>query len=183
MAQLAARGGKGAALAGVLEERDLPGAWRVEDERTWMTGRAGTATPWSRRAREAGSVTAWRSFHDGDGRWAWVQVVPLASAADARSALAEVGARLLANPRAEARVVRERRVRVEPFTGAGEVWAYEQHTRPVATSGPDGVSLLLAGAVGSHVVVLGLSGTPAWDWDQASALAARQAERLTAATA
>lgn len=53
----------------------------------------------------------------------------------------------------------------------------------MAADGPDGISLLLAGAVGSHIVVLGLSGTPAWDWDQASALAARQAERLTAATA
>jgi hypothetical protein len=182
-AQLASRGGKDDALSVVLDWHDLPGEWRTEDERTWMTGRTGPATPESRRAREAGSVTAWRSFHDGERRWAWVQVVPLASPADARSALAQVGARLLANPRAEVRVVEERQVDVEPFAGADAVWAHEQHTRPVTTSGPDAVSLLLAGSVGSHVIVLGLSGTPAWDWDQASLLAARQAERLGVAAA
>ena len=177
-AQLAARSAKGAAVSRVLAAQDLAGAWRTLDERAWLTGHGGAPTDWGRRAREAGSVTAWRSFHDGADRWAWVQVVPLASADDAMSALVEVGKRFLANPRSEVRVVLERDVPLDPFPGADAVWAHEQHTRPLAKPGPDGISLLLAGAVGRHVVVLALSGTPAWDWNAASALAAHQATRL-----
>jgi hypothetical protein len=177
-ARLAARSAKDTALSQLLTGEDLPGAWRTLDERVWLTGHGGPATEWGRRARDAGSVTAWRSFHDGAGRWAWVQVVPLASTADAASALAEVAQRFLANPRTEVRVVLEQDVPLEPFAGAAAVWAHEQHTRPLAKPGPDGVSLLLAAAAGRHVVVLALSGTPSWDWDAAAALAARQAARL-----
>ncbi|MBY8882288.1 hypothetical protein [Actinacidiphila acidipaludis] len=178
-AQLAARSSKEAAMSRVLTAAELDGAWQTLDQRAWLTGHGGPATDWGRRAREGGSVTAWRSFHDGAGRWVWVQVVPLASAEDAASALAEVGKRSLANPRSEVRVVLEQNVPLEPFPGASAVWAHEQHTRPLAKPGPDGVSLLLAAAVGHHVIVLALSGTPAWDWEAASALAARQAARLT----
>ena len=178
LAQLTSRPGKEDLLSRILTGDDLPGHWKTVDERTWLTGRTGPSTPWSRRARTAGSISAWRSLHDGADRWAWAQVVPLASVSDAGTALAEVGRRILGNPRAEVRIVREQDIRLAPFAGASAVWAHEQHTRPVAKPGTDGVSLL-AGAVGRYVVVLGLSGTPAWDWRSASGLAARQTALLT----
>jgi hypothetical protein len=87
-------------LARLLAAADLPGGpWRVLDQRTWRTGTIGSPTLWGDRARQAGSVTAWRSFRDaGAERWAWIQIAPLASAGDAESALSGVGDRRLATP-------------------------------------------------------------------------------------
>jgi hypothetical protein len=123
-----------------------------------------------------GSVTAWRSFRDATAsRRAWVQVTPLASAEDARDALTGIGERTLNNVNAEVRLVSETDVPIEPFTRASAVWAREQHTE--GRHGP-GVVLMLAGAVSEWVVVMCLSGTPPWDWQAASELAAVQAARL-----
>jgi len=143
------------------------------------TGVTGPSTPWGERARQAGSVTAWRSFRDAGGsRWAWVQVTPLASAEDASEALTGIGERALINLKAEVRLVSESDVPIEPFTRASAVWAREQHTD--SRDGP-GVVLMLAGAVSDWLIVLCLSGSPAWDWRSASELAAVQAARLPVA--
>ncbi|MFB7359005.1 hypothetical protein [Streptomyces gardneri] len=179
LARFAAGTGHKAVLSRLLTDQDLPGRWKTVDERTWLTGRAGVSTPWADRARENGSVTAWRSFHDGRDRWAWIQVVPLASESDAHQALSEAGDRLLSNPRAAVGVVHERDVGAKPFAGATAVWAREQRAEHVATGEFTGLTLLLAGVVRTHLVVFSLSGTPAWDWDEASAIAGRQAALLT----
>jgi len=177
-AQLGRKAGKREVLACLLGAADLPGgAWVVLDERTWRTGVAGPSTPWGERARQAGSMTAWRSFRDETAeRWAWNQVTPLASAEDARGALAEIGKRGVPNLSAKVQLVSERDVDIEPFVGASAVWAREQqsHGRDGA-----GVALMLAGAVDNWLTVLSLSGTPAWDWQSASQLAALQAVRLS----
>jgi hypothetical protein len=104
-----------------------------------------------------------------------VQVTPLASAEDARDALTSVGERTLNNVNAEVRLVSETDVPIEPFTRASAVWAREQHTEGRHVPG---VVLMLAGAVSEWVVVMCLSGTPAWDWQTASQLAVVQAARL-----
>ena len=104
-----------------------------------------------------------------------MQVAPLASAEDAREALTGIGERGLKNLNAKVRLVSETDVPVEPFTGASAVWAREQHTE--GRDGP-GVVLMLAGAVSEWLMVLCVSGTPAWDWQSTSELAAVQAARL-----
>ncbi len=179
-AQLGRKAGQDEVLARLLSASDLPGGpWQVTDERTWRTGKAGPATPWGERARQLGSVTGWRSFAEaasGD-RWAWVQVTPTASAQDAGDALAGADERALANLNARARVVSQSDVRVQPFPGDGPSWTREYHTEGPA--GP-GVVLLLGGAVSNWLVVMCLSGSPAWDWPSASELAALQAARLPA---
>lgn len=177
-AQLGRKTGKGEALTRLLSGTDLPdGPWRVMDQRTWRTGEAGPATAWGERARQAGSITAWRSFsHETAPRWAWIQVVPMASEEDAGAALAGAGERGLANPRSRVRLVSQHDVPVEPFAGASAVWAREQHTE--GRDGP-GVVLMLAGAVSHWLVIAGLSGSPVWDWQSASELAALQAARLS----
>ena len=176
-AQLGRKAGKGEALARLLSGSDLPdGPWRVMDQRTWRTGEARPSTAWGERARRAGSVTAWRSFsHETAPRWAWIQVTPMASQEDAGAALAGVGDRALANLRSGVRLVSQRDVSVEPFAGASAIWAREQRTD--GRDGP-GVVLMLAGAVGRWLVMASLSGSPAWDWQSASELAALQAARL-----
>ena len=67
----------------------LPGSgWRVTRDRTWVTGQLDPDSEKSRRAREAGVVTAWRSFEQvSTGRSAWVEVVPYATAEDAELSL------------------------------------------------------------------------------------------------
>ena len=178
-AQLAPRPGASQALARVITVGDLPGGgWSVLDERTWRTGMSGPATPWGRRAREARSVTAWRSFGCASAkRSCWVQVVPLASEADALSALDGAGDRGLRNLRARVRLVREHDVDIEAFPGAAKVWAHEQHT-----TGPDGngVSMMLAAACGTYMIVVSVAGVPEWTWDELVSVAARQAALLGA---
>ena len=175
-AQLGPKPGSRAHLARLLSGDDLPGGtWRRIDQRTWRTG-VTSSTPWGDRARATGSVTAWRSFRDqAGGRWLWLQVTPLASAEDASTAVDEVGSVLLRNPRATARLVSEKDVDIEPFTGASKVWAHEY-----CTEGRDspGTSLLLAGAVDVFVIAVAASGQPAWDWQSVSDLAALQAGRF-----
>lgn len=177
-AQLGRKAGKDEALGRLLHASDLPdGPWRMLDQRTWRTGVMGPATEWGERARQAGTVTGWRSFgHKTSKRGAWIQVMPLASADDARAALSVVGERGLANLRARVQLVSEHDVSVAPFTGADAVWAREQHT--TSKDGP-GVVLTLGGAVGRSLVIICLSGSPAWDWSSASELAALQAARLS----
>ncbi len=134
-AQLMPKPGARQVLARVVTVDDLPGGgWSVIDERTWRSGVSVPATKWGRRARAAGSVTAWRSFEAVAARqWCWVQVMPLVSEPDALSALEGIGDRLLRNLRAEVTLLREHDVAIEAFPGAGRVWAHEQHT-----IGPDG---------------------------------------------
>jgi hypothetical protein len=176
-AQLRRKAGKEEVLARLLRASDLPdGPWRMRDQRTWRTGVMGPATAWGERAREAGSVTGWRSFrHKTAPRWAWIQVMPLASADDSGAALSVIGERALANLRSRVQLMSERDVPVEPFTRASAVWAREQHI--MGKDGP-GVVLILAGAVSRWLVIVCLSGSPAWDWSSASELAALQAARL-----
>jgi len=168
--------GNDLALAGLLGAADLPdGPWRVAGQRTWRTGEIGPATAWGQRAREAGSVTAWRYYrHKATRRRIWIQLIPTASAEDASSLLAEVGERVLRNPIGRGRRVSERDVPAELFAGASLVWAREQHLED--RQGPS-IVLLLAGAVRHRVVIVCLSGRPEWDWQSASDLAALQAAR------
>jgi hypothetical protein len=95
---------------------------------------------------------------------------------DAVAALAGIGDRALANLRSMVRLVSQQDVPMEPFAGASAVWAREQHTE--GKGGP-GVVLMLAGAVSNWLVVVCLSRSPAWDWQSASELAARQAAQLS----
>ncbi len=176
-AQLGRKAGKDEVLARMLSADNLPdGPWRMLDQRTWRTGVMGPVTEWGERARQAGSLTGWRSFsHRATPRGAWIQLVPLASADDADAAVAVIGGPGLSNLRSGVQLVSEQDVPLEPFTGASAVWAREQHT--AGKDGP-GVVLMLAGAVNHWLVIVCLSGTPAWDWSSASGLAALQAARL-----
>jgi hypothetical protein len=121
-------------------------------------------------------VTAWRSFRDADAnRWAWVQIAPLALASDAETALSGVGDRGLANLGSRVRLVSQAEISMQPFKGASAVWAREQRTEGHRGAG---LVLILAAAVGHWLVVICLSGSPAWDWPSAVAVATQQAGRL-----
>ena len=60
----------------------------AEEDRTWPTGGLDPTGAKSRRARRAGTVTAWRTFRAAPMvRSAWVEVVPYATGEDAAVSL------------------------------------------------------------------------------------------------
>lgn len=153
------------------------GSWKVLDQRAWKTGQSSADEPWALRARQAKLITVWRSFEQSSpSRWLWVQVTPLASPSDADAALHVIPDRLLANARAEVKVVSAHDVK--PFSVSGHLvgWAHEQKT-----SGPTGagVALHMALVIGSTLAVLAASGdTDSWTWDELRRIASSQAELL-----
>ena len=172
IAQLGPKPGGRDLLTRLLSAGDLPGGnWRRVDQRTWRTG--ASATPWADRARESGSVTAMRSFRNlAQRRGVLLEVIPLASAADARTALGDVGSLQLSN--LWTRTAGGSDVDMEPFAGASASWAHEYH---YTVNGVHGTTLMLAGAVEEFVVAVAASGQ-SWDWPSVSSLATLQARRL-----
>jgi len=175
LGQLGSKPGADQTLLRLLDAPDLPGAgWRVVDERTWRTGSQRRQEAWVRRARQVGSVTGWRSFRGGD-RWLWVQLVPLASADDGPDALRSVPGGLLRNLRSKVVVESEAEVPSLVVPGAEITWARGQRT----SGQPSGTTLMLAWTAQSDLVVSAASGTPDWSWDELTAIAAKQCDRLT----
>ena len=160
---------------------DLPGeGWRALDERTWRTGRGGTRTDWAKQARDAKSITAWRSFEQvGEQRGLWCEVVPLASQEDAEAALGAVPEMGLRNLGAKVRLTNRREVAVPPPAGGSRVWAREE-----TTEGANGIgrALYLAWSYQQMLNILACSGgEDRWDWPQVQALAEAQTTRVEAA--
>src|SRR5258707_10137309 len=124
-ARLMPKPGARQVLARVVTVGDLAGGGgSVIDERTWRSGVSVPATEWGKRARAAGSVTAWRSFEAVAARqWCWVQVMPLVSQPDALSALEGIGDRLLRNLRAAVTLLPPHDEDIEAFPGAGRARA------------------------------------------------------------
>ena len=177
LAQIGARRGGRRSLAALPTEGELPGGgWRLVDERCWRTGATGDE-PWAQRARAMGSVTAWRSFErPPDGRWLWIQFVPLASDADGVEALRTIPSRKLANREAEVAVTGRREVAGLDVPGAQAVWAEECTTEGDAGTG---VTMSLAWVAASAVEVVSCAGPDpsACRWDELTALAAAQSVR------
>lgn len=160
----------------LIEAIDLPGTgWKVIDQRTWRTGHQKLPEPWAQRAAASGSMTVWRSFRAPD-RWLWTQLVPLASAADSQDALRAVPDSFVKNLRAKVVLESASEAPGIVVEGADATWAYEQRT---SGHGALSTTLLLAWAFEAQLVVTAGSGRPDWSWDELTAIAAKQRERLT----
>lgn len=109
-------------------------------------------------------------------RWLWTQLVPLASAADGPAALRAVPAGGLKNLHAKVVVESEYEVPGIAVEGAEATWAHQQHTRG---DGDASTTLMLAWTAEAHLVISAASGRPDWSWDELSAIATRQRQRLT----
>ena len=153
------------------EVSDLDGeGWKVLDEKRWRTGRMGNVSDWGVRARQAGSVTAWRSFEQtGASRWMWTEAIPLASEADSSAAVSDMQGRFIRNPRAQVHVVGGKVVTDLAVPGTVASWAYEQN---VTGKVGEGACFYLAGATNSFVFVVSASGiADTWTWDQVKSVA------------
>jgi hypothetical protein len=164
-------------LALLLEAGQLPGTgWHVVQERSWVTGELDPESEKSRRARDAGVVTAWRSFEEAvTGRSAWVEVVPYATAEDAELSLRQAPRFFVGTEDPEAQVVVEGVVdRLLP--GVPNAWIYEKSVTEL-----DGLRLTryVAGTIGPVLFITSVSGgAEDWRLDDLLALAAAQAIRV-----
>ena len=135
-AQIGPEKGKAASLGMLLEVTELPGyGWKMLDERTWRTI----------RAKEIGSITAWRSFCRGNPDQAiWVQVVPFASTVDAEAAVKDTRASLLPNLRQNVKIVTERKIEDSDTSGIEDPFVFEQVTE---LAGGFGVTRMVSGRI------------------------------------
>lgn len=154
-AQIGRKTGSQTAFELLPTAADLPGAgWKQVDQRTWRTGTTDAA--WATRAREAGSLTAWRSFASPDNStWLWIQVVPLASSSDAHDAMLDSFDHQLANLRSRYSLLGDHEVAGPPIDGTDELLMHELVTNAPA---PGDISRLVATRVDDHLVVGSLSG-------------------------
>jgi hypothetical protein len=158
----------------LLDVADLPPGWKVLDQRRWRTGQ--TAVDWSRRAKQLGGVTAWRSFESpAEARWLWVQAVPLASESDVEAALEEVWTRTLRNLRTKVRLVDEREG--PQLNGVGSA----NRTIEQSTEGPFGSGVVRLAAWGHRGVLSVLCASAKRDtapWSDLETLASMQNRKI-----
>lgn len=164
------------ALARLLTIADLPGSgWRKMSEKTWRTGSKGEHTEWADRAREAGSLTAFRSMQNrGVRQWVWSQMTPLVSVQDAHAEFDRIKERGVRNA-GVVRVREEKDVAVDLFSGATRIWAHEQTTTGLAGTGSN---KLLAVVVATSVIVVCSSGSPVITWSTMAGLAMKLGQRV-----
>ena len=165
-------------LAMLVEVGELPGSgWAVVRDRTWVTGELDPDSAKSRRAREAGVVTAWRSFEQAaTGRSAWVEVVPYATAEDAALSLRQSPRYFVGTDHPDEVVVAGGEVDDRRLPGVPDLWVYEK-----SVTGPDGLrcSRYAAGTVDRILFIASCAGEEgAWAIDDLMTLAATQADRV-----
>ena len=163
-------------LAMLAAAADLPGpGWEVAEDRTWSTGGLDPTSEKSRRARRAGTVTAWRTFRQrGSVRSAWVEVVPYATGEDAAVSLRQSPRYFTGAGGPDEEVVAEHLVEDLGLPGVPDVWMYEKTVR-----GPDGTRHVryVAGTVAQVLFIASCSGEPGqWTWQDVVTLAATQAD-------
>ena len=164
-------------LAMLPDPVHLPGSgWRVTRDRTWVTGELDPDSDKSRRAREAGVVTAWRAFEQAaTGRSAWAEVVPYATADDAELSLRQSPRYFVGTDGPEEEVVAAGVVD-GALPGVPNTWIYE---KSVAGAGAVRVSRYAAGTIDRILFIASCSGgAEAWQLDELLALAALLADRV-----
>jgi hypothetical protein len=164
-------------MAMLLGAVDLPGeGWEVVEERTWPTGQLDPTSEKSRRALDAGGITAWRSLaQSGPKRSAWVEVVPYATAADARLSLRQVPHFFVGVAGAEETITGERAVDDQYLPGVADTWFYKK-----STTGPAGevCARYVGGTVGEVLFLTCMSDREPWPWEDVVGVAGLQADRV-----
>ena len=163
-----------------ITKLDLPGQWwRRVDQRTYHTGYAHEDAEWAVNARAVGSVSAWRVYVNRRMRmYLQVQLVPLASVADAPAALEAAIAGELNNFRNRLSTLSTDEVQLgkDAIAGATNVTATEREvSAPIETS----LVRTLYFNVGRFVVILVATDLyGGWTWEHVIGLALAQVARL-----
>jgi hypothetical protein len=177
-AQLGRKSGKEQSLAMLVDSTELPGrSWRMLDERTWRTGVIGSSEEEATRAREIGSVTAWRSYENIEYSWSlWMQVIPFVNVEDAMKAVPKVAENLLKNNRSQVVVTDQRFVDGGEINGVNTILRIEQLTSSDVGTGS---VKYFAGNVGEVMFALGTAMRMEFiDWGRVDELAIIQASKI-----
>lgn len=163
-----------------LPARDVPGGpWTVAGRRTYRTGASGSTSEVVARARAMRSVTSVRAYQEAGRADLFMQVIPFASADDARAAVDELRALPRSVPRSKGvSDVGPLRTASRPeVAGAERVEAAEQ---AFVLDGEHARTLTLWCTTGSHVVVAGLGGrAEAVRWTQLAGIVEAQLAALS----
>ena len=165
-------------FAMLLGPADLPGlGWEISEERHWPTGQLDPTSDKSRRALQAGGVTAWRSLTQAEAmRSGWVEVVPYATAEDTVLSLRQVPRYFVGTQRPDETIVSERRVDDERLGGVSDTWVYEKSTTDATGTS---LSRYVGGTIESILFLTCWSGREAFlPWPDVMGVAQRQAERI-----
>jgi hypothetical protein len=165
-------------LAMLVGADELPGrGWSTVRDRTWVTGELDPDSEKSRRAREAGVVTAWRSFEQAaTGRSAWVEVVPYATVEDAELSLRQSPPYFVGTDQPDERLVTGGEVEDCRLPDGSDLWVYEK-----SVEGAAGLrcSRYAAGTIDRILFIASCAGVDgAWARDDLLSLAASLAHRI-----
>jgi hypothetical protein len=178
VSQVGLKTGKKTSLEMLLDKSDLvDDGWRMLDERTWRTGISEPNSERSTRAREIGSITAWRSFSRTNPDQAiWAQVVPFSSTGDAAMAVTDANASLLPSLRQKVTITSEKAIDVVSIEGIDDPWVFEQHT--TTAHGPS-CTKIVGGRIEQIVILIACSGTDeGWLWPDVYAVVSSQTEKV-----
>jgi hypothetical protein len=162
----------------LLDTTDLvDNGWKMLAERTWRTGISEPNSERSNRAREIGSISAWRSFSRTNPDQAmWIQLVPFASSEDAATAVIDTHKTLLPNLRQKVTTTSEKVIDGVSIVGVDDPWAFEQRT--TTAHGPS-CTKIVSGRIEQIVIVVACSGTDeGWLWPDVYAVVSSQNEKV-----
>ncbi len=162
----------------LLHTADMAGpGWEIVEERTWPTGELDPKSEKSQRALRAGGITAWRSLgQPGLSRSGWVEVVPYATADDARLSLRQVPRYFVGASGPDETVVAEQVIDDQILPGVPDTWIFEK-----ATTGSGGTTQAryVAGTVDRILFLTCLSDrSEPWPWADVMGVAGLQADRI-----
>lgn len=161
----------------LLDINDVPSeAFDTRQNLSFLTGVGDSANgAVVARARDVGSVTVWRKMRNERSKRAlWVQLIPLATPADAQASLSSVD--LKGMPLAPS--MENRTVTLDDFAleGVPNFVAFEQTS---ADSGRQIEVLVLVGALDKFEFALGFeSRMRMWTWDEAKPLVELQIQKI-----
>jgi len=180
VAMVGPKPGKGRVRAMLIDQTDFPdGNWRVYRNNTARVGSRFFGSDASRRARKAGSISAYRCFADAAARrQTWIQIIPYATEQDAEQAVPTLLERLiLSNTSKELRITEDWKIVPEvEVIEMSHIAAWEVCFEGLQGAGSE---RLLAGNVANVVVVTdSLDSKSNGTWGDVAYVAARQASRV-----
>jgi hypothetical protein len=179
IAQIGRPSARKSSLAMLVEPTDLPGGgWRTIGERSFRIGFRIGASEVARSARHTGAFASSRYFEQAPAmsRYCWLEVMPYASAADAKSVLPDLETSIVRDPRTEATGVGRR---IEPQE-APEVADYPfVYETPISGRNGPSTPRMVGGIVAHVVFVVSCSEAgPGWSWSEVAPVGAAQALKI-----
>ena len=171
LGHLGVNGARERVLAQLIEASDLPGeGWRATGSLSRRVGEVGYRGEEEMRARRAGYCMARRAFEQDSGLWAVQDAISTyVSVGDAESVVANMGARLISNSRAEVRETGNRDIEGLAVAGVAHIWAHEQTT---TSDQGTGAARYLAANIDQLVFAVGCAGHAyVVPWDDVIAVA------------